>query len=801
MKKLIGYITLIFFLCGYVTVHAQTKPQNNNVPYNMLLCIDAEQMLNKAGFDNLLQQVFNPASREFRNDTEKATKLRKTFAAMYGAGIDLDKKIWMSFYSGKNDVKDSLQLALDSIDKFANKYSYRGYSNAFSNFSYILHIPVGNRQVLEKCILDLASIEESSEEVFRDWQKIGNTSYVQKDEVIMAINDKVCMIAYKNFKLNSYRYEAPRKILQVDTVKNEYYIKPTDANNKKNRRIDTNYIVDKINTNGEVIRVKPTIRKTTKKNYDYSETEEVPKNYPIDTDMSAATDTTVAVAVPRIAPKKPKKTTVKNKTIKPKRAGSSIRQAEKEDSNYNSDYAVPEPAQPIATTDVAPYVADTTKPVRYDGTTIDTTGYNAYEYEDTDTEYRDSVNIITKFKKRTFTPIEQDSIDAIFTNRNAKVAKAFLQQIFQKMEQPQFFDKTTDTIAAKMLQAKNDMSFYSDTEVYERYYGLTSLLYGVRNAMIPSAFSNGSYETTFNSEPGKMALYALTNFGDSAYNNIKSIYKPLTNNWPANFGTRSKAQFQTNINVQALITYLRKDVFAEMKKDVDIDAELAKYNITEQDIANAFTGEIYAYANTTVSKKAYKRKDGREEFVGGLALRIKNKETAVTLMNKLASINKRDVMYEKYAFDKTGTYLIFVGSDDDVLYAEDIAKQMNSNTDPEIFTVQANEIMRMHVDVQGLTKSLVGTSEKSNIYNYFVNQIGSLRMASLYSGKNGFANTIEMEAGKDGLNPLAMMVEMLRMYNEQREKDYKESAKAPKTKYSRPKAPVKKTTRATPRRK
>jgi hypothetical protein len=784
MKKLTSYFTVIFFLCSCIASQAQTKQTTNNLPYNMLLCIDAEQMLNKAGFDNLLQQLFSPTSSIFRNDTEKATKLRKTFAAMYGAGIDLDKKIWMSFYSGKNDPKDSLLIALDSIKNINSRYPYAGYENWFSNFSYILHIPVGNRQVLEKCILDLASMDKSSEDAFSNWQKLDNISYLQKDEVVMAINDKVCIIAYKNFKLNSYQYEAPRKILKVDTVRNEYYKKPDTTTDKKNL-IDPNYIVDKINANGEVVRVIPTVRKPIKKKYDYNVTEAT-KGYTIEKEVLVATDSTTAVAAPRATTQKSRKTTSKTKTTKSKKSNAAKRIEEK----GLPEYEMPIPAPQVDTSYAAPYAIDTTNPIS-----------NEYEYEDTDTEYRDSITVYTKYKKRRLTPIEQDSIDAIFTNRNAKAAKVFLQQVFQKMEQPQLFDNIADTNVTKMLQNKNDISFYTDTEMYERYYGLTTLMYGVRNAIMPTSFNQGNYTSTFNSEPGKLVLHAITNFGEHAYNEMKDIYKPLNNNWPANFGIRSKAQFQTNVNVQALITYVKKIMSTEIQKGFNIETELAKHSLTEQEITNAFTGEIYAYVNTVANKKAYKRKEGREEIIGGLALRINNKEMAVALMNKLASIEKRKEIYEKYAFDKTGTYLIFIGADDDMLYAEDIAKQMNSGIDTETLAIQPNELIRIQVDVQGLTKALVGTNEKDKIYNYFINQIGSLYMSSLYSGKNGYINTIEMEAGKDGINPLAMMVEMLRMSNEQREEAYQERMREPKKPYIKPKAPVKKTNRATPKRK
>jgi hypothetical protein len=755
MNKCIKNLLLIMFLCVSIATYAQVKPVKNNVPYNMLMCVDAEQMLNKAGFDNLLLQLFN--EKNGIGDEEKAIKIRKAFAAMYGAGIDLDKKVWASFHNGKNEPKDSLRKAIDLSDSLQNRYAFYNFEDPFNNFSYILHIPVANRQVFEKSILDLANTN-TYDDAFTAWQKNGNNSYMIKDEAIIALNDKVCMIAYKNYKINSYKYLVPRKIIKVDTVKNEYYRGYLDDDTTT--RLDTNYVVDKINEKGEIVRVKPFKRKPAGKKERITNTNRLPPP-PSAADAAfaaPAVDTTVSVkpsatraTKPKYA-KKPKKNNRATEYPAPQELPAGIASIERVDEPVEK---IPEA---IATDSTMTIAMLDTIPVNNVNSSYD-------EYEDTETAYRDSINIITTFKTKRLTPIEQDSIDAIFNKRNQKMQEVFLQTIFQKMQEPMLFDKTSDSIITKMQQSKNDVSFYSDSEFMDNYYSSLGMLYGgIRGSLFPTPFGNGTYETSFNNEPGKILWYANTKFGSNTNSRMLSVYNPINNNWPANFGTRSKAQMQVNINIKDVIAFY-KEAYAKTEM-FNFEKEMAKKGLSEQEIIDAFTGEAYGYLTTMVSKKAYKRKEGKEEFAGGLALRIKNKEQAVKLMNKLASTNKNGDAQAYYAFEKMGNYLVLIGADDKMLLAEDIAAQMNDSIDTEMLAVQPNELVNGKIDLQGFIKAITGNKETSKLYNYFISQIGNITLNTITNSSNDFINNMEMDMGKNGINPLAVMVEMLRLNNE-----------------------------------
>ena len=121
-------------MCSVAQPVVPTIPPSSN---RMVVAIKGEQMIEKMGFEKLMRALFD-TKKENKNDdapkVDKATQ-RKALAALYGAGIDFTKKMWVSMDSYTDNV------TVENAYKLQPK-------------PYLI-IPIANREVAAKSLSTL----------------------------------------------------------------------------------------------------------------------------------------------------------------------------------------------------------------------------------------------------------------------------------------------------------------------------------------------------------------------------------------------------------------------------------------------------------------------------------------------------------------------------------------------------------------------------------------------------------------------------------------------------------------------
>ena len=711
---------LMSALCFFVFALSTNAQNNVDTKTAMALAINAEQMLNKAGFENLLNVMFSDKNNSF-NETEKQ-KIRKGVAALYGAGIDFDKKIW--FIANNTTLKSS-------------SYSRYGIINPFKNYEAAMYIPIANRQVVEKAIADISGNN------IENWEEKYGNKYIYLDEALLVINNSAFAIIYHNKSYNNYdRY---RIILKTDTIKttnaNNDYNSGLNNDQETKEKADLNYIVDKVETNGMVTRVlKYKQLANIKDNY----------NYPMEA-TNAAADTMASTVTKRAAIEVNKKSTNTNKTI-PK----------KPTANKNPNKVVVAAATDVKVMDQV-YEAPPYKATKgYSASRVAANSNFKHKRNVRDTLYdTDYINPNTKVKITYFNcnNNERDSIDALIKIADDKDKELFIDKALISLKQPMPWDESKDNAIKQIQEAKNDMYLYINGAIFNNYYGLNPFMekFNVAN----EGMNTSSFVNTLDFESGKITLQNNTNYSAELLKRFANFYFPLNNNWPANFGSRSKGQMQVNVNVPKVLEYY-KNIYHNAGA-LNVFKIMEDKGFKADEISDAFTGEMFAFVDTKTSEREYKRKENNEDPYTGLALGVRNTKIAVALLNKMASLSKSMPQY--YAFDKTGKYLIFLGSVNSKIIAEDLAVLIDSKVlDKEMITLSGNDFGKLQFNLKGFIKAIFGNNmEGDKPTSFFVDKLNMLNMNLNRIEDGNYHATITMDCGDAKQNPLAVFVELAKI--------------------------------------
>jgi hypothetical protein len=178
MIKALVSATLALLITANST--AQQKPADSN--YQFMAAFNAEQMLEKMGFDNLMKAMFENKKQDKKNTikavADKAT-IRKALAAIYGAGINFDKKMWMVSWQ---------QLPVDFT---AGQYNYKNFVTPLQ----LLVIPIANKQVMEQNILKLMATEGKNGDTIQ-FKTTGNTSWMMNGRKVMLLGNTEMVVAW-----------------------------------------------------------------------------------------------------------------------------------------------------------------------------------------------------------------------------------------------------------------------------------------------------------------------------------------------------------------------------------------------------------------------------------------------------------------------------------------------------------------------------------------------------------------------------------------------------------------------------
>jgi hypothetical protein len=213
MKILFSII--LVFLNLIVTAQIEKRGQNNS----LLVAFNSEQMLEKIGFENLMTSIFDQKRKINLSQLKKMQTIRKSLAAMYGAGIDFKRKIWISF----QDKRGAEQINEEKQDG--------------DGVYPIFRIPLANKQIVFQSLQNINNAEEYGEKdtIIEN----GNTTTIITGESLFVLNDKDLFITGMP-SFNSYYDFYRGKTIRIDTI-----IVDRENRNKFNNLPDERYL-DKI---------------------------------------------------------------------------------------------------------------------------------------------------------------------------------------------------------------------------------------------------------------------------------------------------------------------------------------------------------------------------------------------------------------------------------------------------------------------------------------------------------------------------------------------------------------------------
>lgn len=186
IKRLVPVIILLF-----ISAHnfAQTTLADSSTHF--IAAFNAEQMLEKMGFDNLMKTLFENKQFDKKNTPEavgQKTTIRKALAALYGAGINLNKKIWLVI-NQKNKPYSSQEI-----------FSYNNYETPMR----LVIMPVANKQVVQENILKLIAAEKKTDSI--QFVNSNGVLWMQHKKSVILISNNEMIVTSLPEKSGSYNH-------------------------------------------------------------------------------------------------------------------------------------------------------------------------------------------------------------------------------------------------------------------------------------------------------------------------------------------------------------------------------------------------------------------------------------------------------------------------------------------------------------------------------------------------------------------------------------------------------------------
>ncbi len=231
MKKY--FLTATFLLAFAFQIAAQTPLTDSST--NTIFAINAEQLMEKAGFENLMKMAFDKNDDIKKQTPEviaKQTSIRKALAAIYGAGINFNKKMWYVIKSKPFKVTN-------------NVYNYKDYETPLRLFI----IPVANRQVMEQQIVTLINTSSETNDTAA-FKKNGNIAYLNHKKDLFILSDDELIVA----KLPEKKYDYYNDVYNGKTIKSDTVITPKIATAADDETVE---IVEKPKATIEIDRLLP----------------------------------------------------------------------------------------------------------------------------------------------------------------------------------------------------------------------------------------------------------------------------------------------------------------------------------------------------------------------------------------------------------------------------------------------------------------------------------------------------------------------------------------------------------------
>jgi hypothetical protein len=205
VKRLLISISLVVI---FANCFAQLKPSDSTTRF--VAAINAEQMLEKMGFDNLMKAMFEGKKSNPKIAPKQAANrviMRKALAAIYGAGINFTKKVLVI----SND---------QAKPTYKNLYSGSGL---FETPLRLVVIPVANRQVMQENILKLQSVNEGEGEP-KIFKSEGEVNWMVNNNNVTLLSNTELIFASLPHKLYDYNDDVYNGL----TIKRDTIITPVE---------------------------------------------------------------------------------------------------------------------------------------------------------------------------------------------------------------------------------------------------------------------------------------------------------------------------------------------------------------------------------------------------------------------------------------------------------------------------------------------------------------------------------------------------------------------------------------------
>jgi hypothetical protein len=752
MKHLLTLFAICFVIISYSQQTNETKPQQS-----MVVAFNSEQIIEKMGFEHLMKVVFEKKRKDYISENEIAEKatVRKALAALYGAGVDFKRKTWFT-----------VEMPIYQMENPSSFQSPKPY----------LIIPVANREVFKKGIIDMFSISNSyknENDKANTFIEKGNISYMMVDDnIILILTDKDFIFTTIPYNYNFYDnnfYQG--KTIKTDTVKipleqrNSFIFKSPNnvivEENKTNNTTNTD--VDKY-SNGKIIRLyKPKVEpklngtkyKMSKEKYESvtSATEAVkmmpePPPPPPPTDLPILTYDQVspAIAVDTAASFKAK-TTKTTKNTKTKKVEIIKYTRPKLVENEKSIvYEKNEAVVGAVTEDmVAPRaITEAVKEVRVSEEAI----YNTKAYIDrrgkdtlTRTEYvNDSIQL--KITYIEYSQQEMDSLQKIRTENEKIKKEADIQNILATISTklPYTVDNADMT---KIKDSKMDVAMLTSVN------GLSSAYLGGITSMLSNTMFNNSMGATslafYNFENGKLVAKMQGSCCNKANDFYTNMYYPVTNFFPKELEKGNLGAMRMHFNVPQLLEYYKQ----MMPREINLEEKMKEEGFVYKDIAEIFEGEVTITIGVTTNEKYGELRTMPKAI---FALKIKNAEKAVAFMNK---INAKDLSAARYyKFDENGQYLLFNTEKNDILNVVKTAQ-------PYISTLSEGNFGEMNFNIKEMIKQYAMSDFKTSKMNTILqNFFGKITMVNNKTEEGNFIADMELDLGDKNTNALYNLVEL-----------------------------------------
>ncbi len=231
MKKI--SILLVLLVVTIITKSQSTittKQDTSLVAFNM------EQLLEKIGFENLIKMAFDTKKSNSTEAEAKKAEIRKSLAAIYGAGIDFKRK-----------------AVIYSITPH-----FQDYSKNLENFqmpTITFALPIANRKVIEDNITKIAPISKRDNK--KEFIKNGSVSYLINGKNVIIITDKELISTTLPMKFSAFNQFNDvaylGKVIKRDTI----FIpieKVEEVGKIEPKKLKPTIEIDKF-VNGKIIRV------------------------------------------------------------------------------------------------------------------------------------------------------------------------------------------------------------------------------------------------------------------------------------------------------------------------------------------------------------------------------------------------------------------------------------------------------------------------------------------------------------------------------------------------------------------